>query len=176
MKLSKKWPSQSLCNYPACLTPSCLPDECLARQDSDGGNPEQDYIACLAAQLNQLLIQQTRQSMVVFGGDLIKAYLVLEIGYRHPVAQALYHSKDKQYPFSNIHSLAEATGIPRETVRRKIRELIATNWLSRLADGGLVICKERLASYRQTILPDQIALLLSTADKVKALQAAQHHR
>jgi hypothetical protein len=33
--------------------------------------------------------------------------------------------------FTNIESLAEASGIPRETVRRKVRELEAKGWLKR---------------------------------------------
>lgn len=39
----------------------------------------------------------------------------------------------------NIESIALFTGIPRESVRRKVRELIARKWVARYAQGYLVV-------------------------------------
>lgn len=43
-----------------------------------------------------------------------------------------------QYPI-NIQSVSEYSGIPRETVRRKVRVLQAKGWVIREADGRLAI-------------------------------------
>jgi DNA-binding IclR family transcriptional regulator len=39
----------------------------------------------------------------------------------------------------NTQSIADSTGIPRETVRRKLQLLIDRGWIERTPDGGLVI-------------------------------------
>lgn len=39
----------------------------------------------------------------------------------------------------NTQSIAESTGIPRETVRRKINVLVGRGWLDRCADGGFIV-------------------------------------
>lgn len=44
----------------------------------------------------------------------------------------------------NLQSVAECSGIPRETVRRKVRELQALGWVDRRDDGVLVV-NERAA-------------------------------
>lgn len=38
----------------------------------------------------------------------------------------------------NLQSIAECSGIPRETVRRKVRELQALGWVDRREDGVMV--------------------------------------
>jgi len=38
-----------------------------------------------------------------------------------------------------MQSIADYTGIPRETVRRKVKRLEAKAWLSRRTDGSLVV-------------------------------------
>jgi hypothetical protein len=39
----------------------------------------------------------------------------------------------------NLQSIAECSGIPRETVRRKVRDLRALGWVDRRDDGVLVV-------------------------------------
>jgi hypothetical protein len=39
----------------------------------------------------------------------------------------------------NIQSIADSTGIPRETVRRKVARLIERGWVDRKEDGALVV-------------------------------------
>jgi hypothetical protein len=43
-----------------------------------------------------------------------------------------------QHPI-NLHSVAEFTGIPRETVRRKVALLTAKGWVDRHPDGSLTV-------------------------------------
>jgi hypothetical protein len=47
---------------------------------------------------------------------------------------------------TNIESIATATGIPRESVRRKVGELVAAGWIERLETGGLMICPPAIAA------------------------------
>jgi hypothetical protein len=47
---------------------------------------------------------------------------------------------------TNIESIATATGIPRESVRRKVGELVAAGWIERLETGGLMICAPAVAA------------------------------
>lgn len=45
-----------------------------------------------------------------------------------------------QYPI-NIQSVSEYTGIPRETVRRKVAALQGKGWVTRAADGRLAVSR-----------------------------------
>jgi len=97
--------------------------------------------------------------------------LLSEISSRHPVAQARHGLAAEGYAFSNIHSLAEATGYPRETVRRKILQLIASGWVTRLTNGGLLLNPTRQAEYHKLLL-EQARLVAITANKLRILQTA----
>lgn len=44
--------------------------------------------------------------------------------------------------FTNVQSVAECSGIPRETVRRKVRELEMLGWVRRQEGGYLVVSEE----------------------------------
>jgi hypothetical protein len=39
----------------------------------------------------------------------------------------------------NVQSIADSTGIPRETVRRKVSQLLERGWVERDAAGGLLV-------------------------------------
>jgi hypothetical protein len=56
----------------------------------------------------------------------------------------------------NIESVANSTGIPRESVRRKVNELVRAGWIERLDDGGL------------TILPKAVEQLLPATTHTRA--------
>lgn len=153
------------CPYPACLNGQTLPDSCLTFL---AHHP--DYLGtCHAVQLNQLLLAQWRSAVTVFSGDLVKAYLVLEIASRHPQAQRQYHREAHDYPFSNIHSLADATGYPRETVRRKVHEMVVDGLIDRLPDGGLILSAAMVTRYQQEDFAVQSELLRQVTAKLTAL-------
>jgi len=163
------WPIASICSYPACLQQEHIPAPCLQQFRQPGAGI--DKAACLAALVSHLQTEQTRCQVALFDGDLVKAYLLSEIGSRHPVAQARHGLAAEGYAFSNIHSLAEATGYPRETVRRKILQLIEAGWVTRLPNGGLLLSPARQAEYHGMLLA-QAKLLAITANKLRVLQMA----
>lgn len=95
----------------------------------------------------------------VFGNDLDKVIILSVIGQqmlRDPAMPALSHDDAQRGPFpdwqgrtTNIDALARATGIPRESVRRKVGELIAEDLVVRTDAGGLAVqagASARLAS------------------------------
>jgi DNA-binding transcriptional MocR family regulator len=76
-----------------------------------------------------------------FAGDMDKAIIALAVGVRtaeHPDAaqltQAQLASGDVEILpglGSNVRSLADSLGMPRETVRRKVQEMVADGFLVR---------------------------------------------
>lgn len=162
------WPPASICSYPSCLQQEQIPEHCLQQFCHDKAT---DGTACMAALAGHLLTAQARAQIALFDGDLVKAYLLAEVHGRHPIAQARHAQESASYAFSNIHSLAEATGFPRETVRRKILQLIDAGWVTRLKNGGLLLNPARQAEYHGMLL-EQARLVARTAGKLRVLQAA----
>jgi hypothetical protein len=90
----------------------------------------------------QLLIVLREQ----FGGDLDRMLVLAVIGLRTLPARRVdglsyaefQAGQTVQQPSPiNVQSIAESSGIPRETVRRKVRELEAAGWIVRRDDGYL---------------------------------------
>ena len=81
-----------------------------------------------------------------FGGDLDSLLILTVIGGR---SMASYRAMGMNYEefldgkpsseqlprYTNIQSIAEVTGIPRETARRKVRDMIARGWIEDTAHG-----------------------------------------
>lgn len=104
-------------------------------------------------QFTALLITLRRQ----FDGDLDRMLVLAVIGLRtlpaHRVRALSYEEFEagrlvREPGPINVHSIAETTGIPRETVRRKVMELERLGWVERLESGHLVVAaraREQLA-------------------------------
>jgi biotin operon repressor len=96
------------------------------------------------AQFCDLLITLRRQ----FGGDLDRMLLLAVIGSRtlawgritglsYSQFKALERSETHAAPI-NLQSIADYSGIPRETVRRKVQELQRAGWVLKRDDGYLI--------------------------------------
>ena len=80
-----------------------------------------------------------------FGGDLDRFLIFLTIAIRtaeHPAGRAIDPMAVRQgavleYPslYTNVRSIAESTGLPYETVRRKLQALIEAGWIERKERG-----------------------------------------
>jgi hypothetical protein len=92
----------------------------------------------------------------VFGGDLDMFLVLAVIGERtfsgkSPASIMDYEcfrsGRDMLRPDYdiNLRSIAEFSGIPRETVRRKIAELERRGWVTRDADGSLAATRQAAA-------------------------------
>jgi hypothetical protein len=124
----------------------------------------------------RLLVQLRRR----FNGDLDLALVLAVIGSRTQVDRwtpdlvelsQMTTGEDTggtQLPI-NIHSVAEYSGIPRETVRRKVAILQDRGWVVRGADGRLAVTRDAASELKEGTA-DTIAYLASV---LMAFQAAQ---
>jgi hypothetical protein len=86
---------------------------------------------------------------VHFGNDLDKVMIIAAIGQqqlRDPALPRLEYASSGEgglvgdpARFTNVDRLAAATGIPRESVRRKVSELIAAGWVERVGTRALAV-------------------------------------
>jgi biotin operon repressor len=92
----------------------------------------------------ELLIALRRQ----FDGDLDCMLVLAVIGVRTMPARRLQQRSFADFEAGlaaeepspiNVQSIAETTGIPRETVRRKVRALEQAGWIERQEGGYLVV-------------------------------------
>lgn len=96
------------------------------------------YVANMAG----LLIELRRS----FNGDLDKALIMSVIGDRHfvqrvsatsPTLETLGQTETEGRPSVNAYSISQYTDIPRETVRRKVADLIKDGWIVSDVKGHL---------------------------------------
>lgn len=103
--------------------------------------------------LNDFLLKYLNSLYAEFHGDITLAIVLGELAHqnitqamgRGPLAPALRENsialesiKHLLLP-TNPFSISEATGIPRETVRRKFEELIRRGWAEQVSSRGYVI-------------------------------------
>jgi hypothetical protein len=101
-----------------------------------------DHSPALAYALVEPLARVLALGRSVFGGDLEQALVMVTITLRasvHPDFKALDPATIPGLPALpgygiNIASIAEVTGIPETTVRRKVQQLEAHGWVQR--EGG----------------------------------------
>lgn len=115
---------------------------------SDFINAATDKRLLLTTLINRFTTGYLRRAYQVFAGDLIMALVFGEIA-QYNISRALrtlmIESERKPQNWKhlikafelekiapcNALSISEATGIPRETVRRKVKEMEARHWLRR---------------------------------------------
>lgn len=71
----------------------------------------------------------------------------------------------------NAYSVAAATGLPRETVRRKITRLVELGWLNRRNNGHLYISSAALKHFGALLRSRELPELLEAADMVRSLSS-----
>ncbi len=98
-------------------------------------------------QFTQLLITLRRQ----FHGDLDLMLVLAMIGLRTLPGRRIQSLSYEEFRTGetpqqpgpiNVQSIADASGIPRETVRRKVQQLEADGWIERQGSGYLVVSQQ----------------------------------
>ncbi|MBT8459799.1 MAG: hypothetical protein HKP40_03400 [Litoreibacter sp.] len=129
------------------------------------------------AGFTRLLVQLRKR----FDGDLDLALVLAVIGDRtHPEFWTLELAElsqmttgedpdGKQLPI-NIQSVAAFSGIPRETVRRKVKILQEKGWVTRKVDGRLAVKRDAALDLADTT-GDTVAYLASLLMAFEAAQA-----
>lgn len=69
----------------------------------------------------------------------------------------------------NAYSIAVATGLPRETVRRKIGQLVEQGWVEKRGKGQLYVARRTLDHFSQLLHSHDLPELLETAERVRVL-------
>jgi hypothetical protein len=112
--------------------------------------PRQHYLAFVA---NDFLVSQLLRVLRAFDGDVLSAIVLGEIAHHNvhrffcdhestsaeSVERELADPKRRERLSRpcNALSISRATGLPRETVRRRILQLVAQGWVMRRAHGHL---------------------------------------
>lgn len=77
--------------------------------------------------------------LAVIGDRRLKEPVIREIGFQEIVDGC---QVPHTVPLTNRKSISDSTGIPRETVRRKVANLLARGWIAELPDGSLTTTVE----------------------------------
>lgn len=78
-----------------------------------------------------------------------------------------YLDKDCNLKPCNAYSIAAATGLPRETVRRKIGRLVELGWINKRHNGHLYVSSSALEHFGQLLNSRELPELLETAAQVR---------
>jgi DNA-binding MarR family transcriptional regulator len=103
-----------------------------------------EHYPAIASRLLGPLLRLLTLAREACGGDAEKYLILLVVGMRtteHPRFKALSQAEllNGEIPVlpslgTNVRSIAESVSIPRETVRRKVAELIEAGWIVRRGD------------------------------------------
>lgn len=142
----------------------------------------------LSVLMGRFMTTRLRSIYQAFEGDLTLALVLGELSMRNvesvfpphaPIhrlaeqARAGHLEASRRLRPCNALSIAEVTGIPRETVRRKLGKLLELGWIERTTDDMYVIT-EKVGSVFAAFDDSQTADLLTTADQLREVLAGEH--
>lgn len=132
--------------------------------------------------LSRFMVPYMRSIYREFDGDVLLNIVIGEIGTRN-LGQFYEASRDSETFESRLEdvnehqqvlrpcnalSISDATGIPRETVRRKVNLLIERGWVCQNQRGHLYLTPD-VAHHFQSFLFELIEEYLSVADELSAM-------
>ncbi len=138
------------------------------------------HYAFIAIAMNEWVLRHMARVYATFESDLVAALVLGEIAHHNVsrLAPALDYDRQRirdalagpdalhaMLP-CNAFSISEATRIPRETVRRKVKDLVASGWLTRTGRGELFITPE-IARHFGSLTFATATDLLEVVDKVR---------
>ncbi|WP_293813642.1 hypothetical protein [uncultured Aquitalea sp.] len=160
------------CDMSACVRSLSVPAQCIQNLKSlPVADRFEKIMSCIALLLSEVHGMTLRNCANVFANDLIKALIVLEVGNQPQEKHLVYRHRGPLPRFCNIHSLSQAIGVPRETVRRKVMQLEREDWIVRLEDGGLVLAPARAATFKVESLMRQVSFIDMTMEKIRTLRS-----
>ena len=97
--------------------------------------PEQQ----VAFQIGKVITQSLREIYRAFDGDLTMALVLGELGQYSaaPLHDTRHNKRSRNFRSCNAYSISTASGVPAETVRRKLDKLPAQGWVIKMEDGSL---------------------------------------
>lgn len=129
-------------------------------------------------------LQYLHRCYRLFDGDLLQAIVLGEIGLRHfsgvltganphSLIQPLLDTLLREQ-IVNASTLSRATGIPRETVRRKIAALQQRGWLAATAAGRFRMNEQALEYFCHFFNVEMLKDFLDTAARLRTLVEMQN--
>lgn len=145
------------------------------------------HAGAITVLMNMMFVRHLIGVYHAFGGDPVAAIVLGEVAH-HNLAPLVGGSRTprelsealrakgaalhRTFLPTNTFSIAQATGIPRETVRRKVDSLTRRGWLVKDADGNLFVSGNAEASFT-TFNVERLDDLLRT---VRAIETLLHER
>jgi DNA-binding transcriptional ArsR family regulator len=139
--------------------------------------------ARISLALSEFTVPLLRHIYHAFNGDMVSALVLGEIAHRNVEAWLAEHEHPEsllQYPARreqvmrpcNALSIAEACGLPRETVRRKVVALIERGYVYRSEEGFLFLTPT-VGDDFEDMTATLVEELLATARRLQSLLANQ---
>lgn len=123
--------------------------------------------------MGEFFLAYLKRLRYAFDDDITMAIVLGEIGHHNATGyycpqQGLRRDLGPEeriasMPCCNAHSISESTGIPRETVRRKIEALIARGWIEKVERKGVRITPACVEHFATSFNVPTLAELLITA-------------
>jgi hypothetical protein len=148
--------------------------------DSDRYDTHQNAVAIIMA---HFFLRYLNHLYREFEGDLVLPIVLGEIAHHNIFRfysrkgrsvevneQSMTNSdRMKHLEPTNAFSISQATGIPRETVRRKIDKLEKKGWVFKNEEGGLLISDTVSAHFTKDLNKKILAELLETSENIRNL-------
>jgi hypothetical protein len=162
--------------------------------DNDTNNLKEKNVASLRFRFNEKFYQANKTSIAIvmnhfflrylnllyieFDGDILLPIVLGEIAH-HNITKFYSHEKKciklnvkkgvgykdlRSFETCNAYSISEATGIPRETVRRKIGKLVKKGWLLKNANSEVVISQSVGEYFMNNFNKELLSELLEASD------------
>lgn len=164
------------------LPPDSLESALAGQTAGDNGDEarrDQRVAALLLARYN---LRYLVRLYAAFEGDLLLPIVLGEVGLYNvgglglddQALAAIRCSNEGEFDKlslrpCNAFSISSSTGIPRETVRRKVSHLIQLGWIARDPKGGLTITAKAVNLCLQPFDQDNLADFMATANRVRTV-------
>lgn len=141
------------------------------------------HAGAITVLMNMMFVRHLLGVYRAFGGDLVAAIVLGEVAHHnlaplvnnartpHALSEALRAegaALHRTFLPTNTFSIAQATGIPREKVRRKVASLTRRGWLVKDAEGNLFVAATAAASFG-TFNAERLHDLLEAARAIETL-------
>lgn len=156
-----------------------IPRETEVENASDSDVPVTRVLKPVALLLARHEVRNLKRWFEEFDRDILLAILLGEIalynigarenGDDHGGADTLVCADNCQMRPCNAYSIAAATGLPRETVRRKITRLIELGWIQRRDNGHLLVTSQALTRFGTMLTSRGLPQMIETVDRARRL-------
>ncbi len=156
----------------------------LTKSDDFPSNLQEQFdrsYGAIAYGLSRFLVRHMRRVLVELQMDLESAFLLgtlaqLNVAARLAPGQPLEKILDEagmiyddELTPARLADLSQVTGLPRETVRRKLKKLRETGKVVRAEDGGWKVRDAYVDEETRSFTQESVKMLLATAIEIQAL-------